>query len=337
VVEKVRPKEFVQAVSKPTTQVNVFYGATGTGKSTQHANIARWIYDEQPFGPDRRYTKLVLCDMGGLEAWEELIQLGIVEVLDIHQWAVKGGKMGPHGMMDGVIRQKWLPIMQGVDENGKPVGTVQMSEHDWSKTGYVVVESLHGLGQAMATFLESIAFKPVGDKDAGINYFASAGADEDIPVGGGGWGTINLIQNTIINQMQGLATLPVPLVGVSAHENRGTDNSMSKEVVFGPMVYAKAATPRVFNNAAMSVHFDIGEQGDYRAYLTPHMENQAKWNANPRLPVYLAEEFKAKYPGGFIALDAAGKNGVHTFIKWKLQRQQERVQQLKKKMENTND
>jgi hypothetical protein len=311
--------------------VNLFYGATSTGKSTQHARIAEWIWKAKPFGPERRRTKLILSDGGGTSAYDHLIVAGIVEVLDLRTAVDASKRFGPESIMEAIFHGKWLPFRQGVDASGKPTGTPVLSDHDWSGTGYLVVESINTLAQLTFAFLSAAGLKV---KDDEFSAYTIPSADGDINgevrMAQGGRSHYMVVQSTVNNWLlQRFAQFDVPMVGISAHESKGQDD-MSAGSIYGPAMIGKAATAKIPGAISLLVHFDTvyapgSGDPEYRAYLRRHPDPEnpmQQWPANARLPEFLIADARTKYPQGFIKLEPATLSnpgsGLDTFLAWKL-------------------
>lgn len=305
----------------PTTSIEVpkfcfkgcLYGGSNTGKSTQLAAYARFLW--KTF---KRKTRVFSFDAGGTIAYDPLIQAGVVDLFHIDEFY--GGPISPEALFRGLSKGVWFKREGGkikvVRETTLPadVGAlfVEGTDSACSSIGRDFIERGLKIGQ-----------EPVGQYE--IENLAG-----DVKVLGGKMSQSHygVIQDQMLQSyVPSFWQLPYPdAVVLTTHDAIGKDEEANTGKSYGPALIGSAATRKVPQQTVVLLRSDTvgakmpsGEMGsEYRIYYDSHqdpnnpMKIGVQYPANSRLDLHAYQKLKKVYPKQYFVSDPASKVGSLT-------------------------
>lgn len=228
----------------------LWYGPTGSFKTTQNGFLARYVYEK--YGKITRILYTGASD-GALTRPEE--EIGIVESFRL------GLRQNPLPMLRLFARGYWPKV---VTLNG--MRKIQMQEptaETWEKVGCVILDSLsmaaeEGMrdtvdkGKPMAQdpvtpFVESIDVVNSHGQVTSKDEIFAAPAKAHYGFG----------QNLGVGIINALSSLPCQIVGFTTMEKKADEEDASgRQTVYGPEMPGKVLTPKVGGLVGDLIHFD---------------------------------------------------------------------------------
>jgi hypothetical protein len=271
---------------------DLVYGVSGSGKTTWWLRVAGYLWRTRQVK-----TRWYLGDGGG-EAIRNSGAEEFVEVMEYTSW--------PHPL---ATTQR---ICEGYWPAGREPGAplIPTSVDEWARIGLVVFEGL----TVMADYI-------MGDKEGGLAARMAKGemlnedrsfrlVDDKLAFGGNARTHYGFTQRRVLDLIERTRALPVH-VGWTAHERKVEDEEY-KEIWIGPDVSGKMLTTKIGASFGNTIHLQQVKQSvatkavdpatkkpveeiilQRRAYTRSHFDPQqthfAKYFANTRVPLYVAQ------------------------------------------------
>lgn len=281
----------------------MFYGDSKTGKSSQMGLTAAYCY--QKTGKPVRY---ISADNGGWRPIQGLVNAGIIE---------------PITLIGFPVTELWILLRKlsvgywpkEIDGDRRIVGAkVNMDGLD--KVGGYLFEGLTSIAERM---LEGFSGRKLdqGMKPAiSVKEKLDPSDSEFETLGTSAQDHYGQVQREMINALIRSCSLPVQMVGWSAHESKGKEDVTDRPIL-GPAIVGNKGTPKVGKNIGLLMHFDIENVTtkvdgrpvagvEYRAYFQPHPDSEVgtlNYKAGSRVPLEKVPELLKKYPGGYVPLE----------------------------------
>lgn len=294
------------------TETVLLYGATGSGKTGQLGEIAKW-----EFARTGRKTRLISADSG----WETIEHLvvspdnpdGIIEAYDIQYVS------NPFATLHRLAEGYWPKVVGG------KVLLVPPGPDEFAKIGQYFNEGLSTFSQLL---LATHARKQTKlSQDVAYSYDETVdvvGADgkpakERLSFAKASMSHFGDVQDRVLLDFVPMfAKLPVDRVIWTAHEARGDDNVTGvKKSVLGPATVGTAAVDRTIQRFGDTLHMVkiVDPKGlrpvERRAYFVDHPDEDLKtksWQANARQRIDFTEKLYQAFPKGYVELAGSSKS-----------------------------
>ena len=286
----------------------VIYGPTGSRKTSQIGEFAKYIYEKT-----HKVTRLISCDGGGWAPIQDLINAGVIEawrmvdepVLNSAIIAASKGAW-PKKLKNGIRSPGPVPLPMGEQK------AIALKD-----VGAYAIEGWFSIANAVMRFLveggrkinEDVVSKFTEESDFGSFSFGAPSR-----------GHFGFAQNFILDLIRNFSALPLERVLYTSLEGKGEDK-ISKVLQYGPGVAGQAITAAVPQYVGDCIHFEdfLEEKGTdplnpkqklvepgVRAWFTSHPDTQTGviWPAKSRLvPSKVVEFRKLMGQGGYFNLD----------------------------------
>lgn len=309
-----------EAAAEMLFNTMVIYGPTGTRKTSQIGEFAKYIYAKTG-----KKTRLLSADGGGWGPIQDLVNAGIIE-----PWRIATEAHMPSVIM-AASRGAWpKTLVNGLRKSG-PVyvpsaGDVSKALSD---VGAYAVEGWLSIATALMA--------NVVDKGRKINEDVVSKWTENTEFGEFSFGApsrghYGYAQKTILDMIRNFSGLPLERILYTSLEARGEDK-ISKETVFGPAVAGKAITSTIPQFVGDCLHFEdftveAGTdpnnpkqklvQPEVRAWFIQHPDSYTGnfWPAKARLIPSKVEEFKKRMgPHGYFILGTGqNQHGLYDYL-----------------------
>lgn len=285
-----------EAVAEMLSNTMVLYGPTGSRKTSQIGEYAKYIYEKTG-----KITRLISLDGGGWAPIQDLINAGIISawravdeprLLNALIAASKGAwpKLTSKG-----LRVPGPVVVPSTDQRGKAMNDVgAYAVEGWTSIASAVMRFLVDKGQKIN---EDVVSKFVEDSDFGSFSFGAPSR-----------GHFGFAQNFILDLIKNFSGLPVERVLYTALEGKGEDK-LTKQLQYGPQVAGNAITASIPQYVGDCLHFeDFYEESGVdplnstqklkelrvRAWFQQHPDQQTgvMWPAKCRLVPSKVPEFK---------------------------------------------
>lgn len=274
----------------------VIYGPTGSRKTSQIGEFAKYIYEKTG-----KITRLVSCDGGGWAPIQDLINAGIIEA-----WRLVDEPKLLAAIM-AASRGAWPKL----HKNGMRIpGPITVpSQADKAKAlkdvGAYAIEGWASIASAMMRYVvedgrkinEDVVSKFTEDSDFGNFSFGAPSR-----------GHYNFAQAQILDIIKNYSGLPVERILYTSLEGKGEDK-LTKQLQYGPMVAGSAITAAIPQYVGDCLHFEdyMVETGSdpanptqklkelrVRAWFQQHPDVQTSvmWPAKCRLVPSKVQAFK---------------------------------------------
>lgn len=307
-------------VASGKSQFMLIYGASDTGKTSQLAEIARylvetWGWEGRLLTGDSSYAPLV--DMiqspdnpdGKIEAFDLALTTATLEVVS------------------AVGQGFWPKVV------GNEIRLVKTSPERAKQVKFLLVEGAAVISQMlMAQMIRNklkIAEDVVGSYDLTLPIDGSPEKFR-ITEGQGGRAHYNHIHNILRSRLwPSYKALPLEYCIWTSHESKGDDDLNKALPALGPATIGKALVGRTTENFAHAFRLDV-EWADpknpdsrvFKAYFLTHPEPsvmKATWPCKVSLSLEKSTKLRKLFPGGAIPMgpDKAGKfRGMEQFIQF---------------------
>jgi len=282
----------------------VLYGPTGSRKTSQIGEFAKYIYEKTG-----KPTRLVSADGGGWAPIQDLINAGVIDA-----WRVSD-EPNVYTAIMAASKGAWpTGLVNGLRPQGKPVMMPSLADRPKAlkNVGAYAVEGWFSIASAVMRMLvqegrkinEDVVSKFTVNDDFGEHNFGAPSR-----------GHFGFVQNYILDIIRNFSSLPVERVLYTSLEGKGEDK-LTKGLQYGPAVAGNAITAAIPQYVGDCLHFEdfTEEKGadpnnpkqklieiGVRVWFTSHPDTQTgvMWPAKSRLVPSKVEEFKTKM----------GKNG----------------------------
>ncbi len=312
----------------PKAQTLLLYGATDTGKTTQLARIAQYLWQTRgwrgrlisgdsgwaPFPPG--LIRSPECPDGPIDAFDLASTPRTIECL-------------------GGISEGFWPQVTPDPKSGIPTYRLLKTKPEgWAQIRYYLLEGWTAFANLLMAQMvrekRKIAEDVVNPYDVTLPIVDSAEIYR-FSAGAPGRAHYKHVQDLLLyNLMPKFKALPVEYVIWTGHEAKGDDDINKNIVVLGPASVGKAIVGRTTENFAFAFHLDktssVGKDGalnsEFRAYFSSHPEptvRGATWPAKVSLDLDITTSLRQRYPGGYIPLWRDGKSqwhGMEEFIQF---------------------
>jgi hypothetical protein len=312
----------------------VCYGPTGSRKTSQIGEFAKYIYEKTG-----KKTRLVSTDGGGWAPIQDLINAGIIDAWRLTDEAellsaIKGASLGA-----------WPSnLVNGVRPPGKTFApTPEARSKSLADVGAYAVEGWFSIASACMRYLVDKGRKVNEDV---VSKFTENGDFGEFSFGAPSRGHYGFVQSFILDIIRNFSALPVERVLYTSLEGKGEDK-LTKGLQYGPAVAGSAITAAIPQYVGDCLHFeDFTEEGandplnpkqklietKVRCWFQSHPDTQTgvMWPAKARLvPAKVAEFKKRMGPSGYFILgekslrdyllvqDELLKSSVDDMKKWK--------------------
>lgn len=276
---------------------SVIYGPTGSWKTSQLGEFAKYIYQKTG-----KKTRLISMDGGGHGPVQPHINAGIMEVWRVVEEEnpkvaiIKASKGGwPRDLKNG-LRTSPVIIQPLPGERAKAMKDIgAIAVEGWSSIAKAVMRDMVSKGQKVS---EEIVGKFTETTEYGEESFGAPGRSH-----------YGFVQNFIQDMIRNFSSLPVERVIYTALEGKGVDK-ISNISVYGPEVAGSAITAAIPALVGDCLHFeDFTTDGPVdpvtkqvlsipgvRGWFCSHPDTSTKlmWPAKSRLAASSVVEFKKR-------------------------------------------
>lgn len=274
----------------------VIYGPTGSRKTSQIGEFAKYVYEKTG-----KITRLVSTDGGGWAPIQDLINAGIIDawrLVDEPQLL---------GALTAASRGAWP---KGLKNGIRPVGPVYVPSPEkrveaLAGVGAYAVEGWFSIASAVMRFLVSRGQKINEDV---VSKFTETTEFGEFSYGAPSRGHFGFVQSYILDLIRNFSSLPVDRVLYTSLEGKGEDK-LTKGLQYGPAVAGQAITAAIPQYVGDCLHFedyeaDLGldplnakqklTEVKVRAWFQSHPDSQTgvMWPAKSRLVPSKVVEFK---------------------------------------------
>ncbi len=337
----------LESFSETLHNTMVLYGPTGTRKTTQIGEFAKYIYQKTG-----KRTRLISADGGGWGPIQNLINAGIIEPWRVVEEnnpkvaIIKASKGAwPDKLVNGLRASKFITQPTNPEqrkEQLKDVGAYAVE--GWASIAALLMSDLVAKGQKIS---EDVVGKFTETTEYGDETFGAPGRSHY------GW-----VQNFILTMIRNFSSLPVERVLYTSLEGKGEDQ-LSKVLQYGPLVSGKAITAAIPTYVGDCLHFeDFTEdsgvdplnpkqklvEGKVRVWFTQHPDSSTgtTWPAKPRIVGDKYQEFKKRMgSNGYFVLSDSTHLGTYLALqdeiletasdaarKWKAEVDKKRLESL---------
>lgn len=285
----------------------VVYGPTGTRKTTQAGEFAKYIYEKTG-----KKTRLISMDGGGWGPIQPLINAGIIDAWRLVEerdpkvaiiFASRGG--WPDKLVNGLRASSKITVPN-------PAGRVKALQdiggyivEGWSSIAKAIIRDTVGKGQKIS---EDVVGLFTETTEYGSESFGAPAKSH-----------YGFVQNIMGDMIRNFSGLPLERILYTSLEGKGEDN-ISKQMVYGPEVAGKAMTASVPASVGDCLHFEdyVKDAGvdpnntkqklvevSVRVWYNSHPDSQTGvlWPAKSRVGPSQVERFKKLVgPSGYFDL-----------------------------------
>lgn len=339
------------------------YGASNTAKTTQLMRVAEWLWRTK-----RKRTRYIYADNGGVSHVQDIIDSGIVDLFPINDSIAAP----PHVILRAIAKGAWKPLIPGrngqvylspakrekvtvtVGGGGDMTMEVATVPED---VGAYIVESTSSLGDLIKRFMTKTGQKVSQDVVAAYNVPSLVEGEKPEIFSSASMSHYGHIQDIVMQFINDMSSLAVPLVIFSAHESKGEDE-ITKTPIYGPALLGKAATSKMRKDVGFLLHMEqvapqasvgagpgvkaaehpTGPKNEIRAYFEDHADSQMgsiTWPTNSRFPAASIPKLYERWRNGYIplSLDPDDPNGnLWGFLELRekcLEEQRKRLERMK--------
>lgn len=300
----------------------VLYGPTGSRKTSQLGEFAKYIYEKTG-----KKTRLISMDGGGWGPIQDLINVGIIDAWRIveEEWPkvaiIKASRgMWPDKIVNGLrVGKATEPMPANRRTALKDVGAYAVE--GWTSIANALMRDAVTKGQKINEDVVSKFTEVESDFGAGESFGAPSR------------GHYGFAQNLILDIIRNFSALPVERVAYTALEGKGEDK-LTKALTYGPQVAGNAITASIPQYVGDCLHFEdfdieVGvdpnnakqklTQANVRAWYTAHKDVQTgvMWPAKSRIVPSKVEEFRKLMGGeGYFILGDPKKPGDKTLYSY---------------------
>lgn len=246
----------------------LLYGRTGSGKTAQLGRLAEHV--KQTSG---KKTRVYLADKAGIDTIEELVEAGLMEVVEI-------GSTNPFVFLHKAVR-----------------GYVRTDKGQWilddhSKIGMFAFEGLRSFAEELRHHMIEMAAQGVSIGGGGQVAFSVHSDGETLKVGGSNMVHYGVAQDRIVAELWQSLKLPADYILWTSTPSKDEDNLSTTKVV-GPDVIGRALTGEVPRWFKYTFRIDVeagrgGQPEKHPLYLGTHIDlaaGGAMALGNTRLPL----------------------------------------------------
>lgn len=296
----------------------VLYGPTGSRKTTQIGEFAKYIYEKTG-----KKTRLISCDGGGWGPIQDLINAGIIEAWRINEEKnpkvalVKASKGAwPDDIRNGLRASKLIT---------EPDPANRAAFLEKAGVGAYAIESWHSIA---ALLMQDVVAKGNKISEDVVGAFTETTEYGSESFGAPAKSHYGFVQNLILGLIRNFSSLPVERVVYTSIEGKGEDR-LSKQLQYGPQVAGSAITAAIPTYVGDCLHFEdfVEDAGvdpanskqklvepKVRVWFTQHPDLQTgvMWPAKPRVVGSKYEEFRQKIgPNGYFILGPKSHLGTY--------------------------
>lgn len=294
----------------------VIYGPTGSRKTSQIGEFAKYIYEKTG-----KSTRLISTDGGGWAPIQDLINVGIIDawrMVDEPQLlnAIIAASRGawPTNLRNG-IRQPGPTFVPGRDKLAASMSNIgAYAVEGWASIASAVMRFLIDKGQKIN---EDVVSKFTEESDFGSFSFGAPSR-----------GHYGFVQSFILDVIRNFSSLPVERILYTSLEGKGEDR-LTKTLQYGPAVAGSAITAAIPQYVGDCLHFEdfMEDKGvdptnqkqqlketQVRVWFTSHPDPQTSvmWPAKARLVPSKVPEFKQRLgPNGYFIL---GQHSLRDYL-----------------------
>jgi hypothetical protein len=280
------------------------YGVTGTFKTSQAAQFARWCHAN--YGG---VVLMITTDSGFAPVLEE-VQAGIVK-----PWKVSSCKH-PIAVIKRVSKGFWTKELDVTTGIGNQEKLYEISAQEWEGISGIIVEGLEWnaklymtdstrKGRSLGEPLQGADLKDT-QKELGEVYLM------------GSRGTFRGAQEFTLDYIDRFKVLPCPWVMFTSHEDKGEDDNGRS--CYGPATIGKALTHTISGAFECTLHSvknsytaTVGTKGNERKvqklsgrmYYIEHPDAVSKtlsWPAKLSVPMKIQAQVERRWPDGYVPL-----------------------------------
>jgi hypothetical protein len=307
-----------QAVAEMLHNTMVMYGPTGTFKTSQIGQFARYIYEKTG-----KKTRLITADGGGYAPIQPEVNIGIIEpwrVIDeqsMNAALIAASKGAWPKKLEHGIRQPGAVTVPSRDDRKKLLADVgAFAIEGWASISSAIMRDAVDKGRKIN---EDVVSKFTEESDFGSFSFGAPSR-----------GHYNYAQNFILDLIRNFSSLPVERILYTSLEGKGEDK-LDKQTKYGPLVAGSAITAAIPQYVGDCLHFEDyqEEKGKdplnekqklselrVRAWFQSHPDSATgiMWPAKSRLVPGKMEAFKKRMnaPNGYFLL---GNVGVGDYLR----------------------
>lgn len=292
----------------------MLWGPSGIGKTTQLELIARWIWFTY-----KKISRVIACDPGQLEAFEELKTKGVVQTLDL--------SASPYVLADSrrLSEGYWPRGARGekFDSSDQCMTTPQ----EFAQIGAYLIDGATGMGAKMKNHMSK--------QPTGVGFKNSIEYMEDgVFFGGLQQGHYGLAQTEIHGlHVNGFSNLPVNYLVWTALDGVGKEKvkavmaqDSAAYTVYAPQIVGEAVNAEVPSWFRDCIHMDYiltPKPDDPNvlvrsrvAWFRDHLDKGTgiKYLTKSRVTLDLLLEFSRCYPRGYIDLPPNRTGGVYKYL-----------------------
>ncbi len=306
----------------------VVYGPTGSRKTTQIGEFAKYIYETTG-----KQTRLISVDGGGYGTIQNYINAGIivpwrlVEEENVKAAIIKASRGAwPKELRNGLRSSSLIvePNQAGRKAALKDVGAYAVE--GWTSISKTVIRDAVRKGQKISEdvvgqFGETLDGEVIDQEE--VRKRKASGADmEGVELfGAPARAHYGFVQNFIQDVIRNFSALPVDRVLYTALEGKGEDK-FTKDVSYGPDTAGSALTASIPAFVGDCLHFEdykkeagtdpanpsqklveLGVRAWFQSHPDSNAANKAMWPAKTRVASDMVEEFRRQMgPAGYFDL-----------------------------------
>lgn len=297
-----------EAVGEMLFNTMVLYGPTGSRKTSQIREFAKYIYERTG-----KKTRLLTMDGGGYGTAQDYVNAGIIDV-----WRLVEEER-PLPMLMEASRGRWPKDTKG------GVRTSNALAKDITEVGAYAVEGWFSIANAAMRYLVAKGQKI--NEDVVSKFTEKSDFGEEISFGAPSRGHYGFVQNLILDLIRNFSALSMERILYTSLEGKGEDK-LTKALTYGPATAGGAITAAIPQYVGDCIHFedfqvDKGKDKDgmklvetqVRAWFTGHPDPQTNvmWPAKCRIIPSKVEAFKQIMgPSGYFNLN---DKSLYDFLK----------------------
>ena len=272
----------------------VLYGPTGSRKTSQIGEFAKYIYEKTG-----KVTRLVSTDGGGWAPIQDLINAGIIDA-----WRLTDEPELLSALMGASIGAWPKNLVNGIRPGG-PTFAPNDKARALAGVGAYAIEGWFSIASACMRYLVSKGRKINEDV---VSKFTESGDFGEFSFGAPSRGHYGFVQSFILDIIRNFSSLPVERVLYTSLEGKGEDK-LTKGLQYGPAVAGSAITAAIPQYVGDCLHFeDYTEESavdpanpkqklvetKIRCWFQSHPDTQTgvMWPAKARLVPSKVPEFK---------------------------------------------